>query len=54
MPFLNGVTTSGKDLSQCMALIRGPAGKNVRLEVLDPGNDRARTIELTLRKFLTS
>ena len=51
---INDVTTSGKDLGQCMDLIRGPAGKRVRLELIDPEGDQVRTVELTLRKFLTS
>jgi D-alanyl-D-alanine-carboxypeptidase/D-alanyl-D-alanine-endopeptidase len=49
---INGTDTRGKKLAECLALLRGPAGSKVRLELLGPQN-QVSTMELTREKFLT-
>jgi predicted metalloprotease with PDZ domain len=45
--------TEGKDLAECINLLRGPAGTKVRLEVIDLERNKTNTVELTREKFLT-
>jgi CubicO group peptidase (beta-lactamase class C family) len=51
---IDGVSTQGKGLTECAALIRGLSGTKVRLELVDPKQNTTNTIELTRQKFLTS
>ena len=46
---INDVPTYGKTIGECLALIRGPAGKQVRLELADASGGKV--YELTTRKF---
>jgi CubicO group peptidase (beta-lactamase class C family) len=46
---INDMTTYGKTIQECLAQIRGPAGKQVRLELADASGGKV--YELTTRKF---
>jgi CubicO group peptidase (beta-lactamase class C family) len=48
---INGVTTTGKSVADCMKLIEGPVGTKVRLELVASDASRTNTIELTKMKF---
>ena len=50
---INEVATTGKSLAECVGLLRGEAGTRLRLDVIDPVRQEARTAELTRRKFVT-
>jgi hypothetical protein len=47
---IDGVATAGKSLANCLALIHGPEGSTIRLELVDD-NGKSKTIELTRQKF---
>jgi serine-type D-Ala-D-Ala carboxypeptidase/endopeptidase len=51
---INGITVEGKNLDECMNLIRGPVGTKVRLEIINPDREETNIVELTKQKFLTS
>jgi len=51
---INGVSIEGKSMAECLGLMGGPAGKQVRLELLDPKLNETKVVELTKGKFLTS
>jgi CubicO group peptidase (beta-lactamase class C family) len=51
---INGISVEGKNLDECMNLIRGPVGTKVRLEIVNPNREETNTVELTRQKFLTS
>jgi len=44
---IDGTTTDGKPLKECVDMVRGPAGTKVRLELVDMSNIRTNTVELT-------
>lgn len=50
---IDDTDTTGKSLAECSRLVRGPEGKSVRLELIDPERPRITTVESTRRKFLT-
>jgi serine-type D-Ala-D-Ala carboxypeptidase/endopeptidase len=50
---IDGVATAGKTLAECVALIRGPPGTKVRLEVVDPIQNKTQTFEITRQRFQT-
>lgn len=50
---INGTSVAGRTASECVAMMAGPAGKNIRLELFDPETEQTSQIELTKRKFLT-
>jgi CubicO group peptidase (beta-lactamase class C family) len=50
---VDDVALRDKELAECMALLRGPAGAKVRLVVRDPATNAERTVEMTRRKFRT-
>ena len=51
---INDVSVEGKSLTECLSLMGGPVGKQVRLELVDPERNEQKTVELTRQKFLTS
>ena len=51
---IDGISTADKEMAQCVKLLRGPAGTKVRLEVLDPQLNKAKSVELTRKKFTTA
>ncbi len=50
---IDGVSTAGKSLAECVALIRGAAGTTVQLELLDPQKNEPKTVVLTRQSFTT-
>jgi len=48
---VDGVSTAGKSLAECLGLIRGKAGTKVRLELVNPKRNETNTVELTRQKF---
>jgi C-terminal processing protease CtpA/Prc len=42
---------TGRNLPECVNLIRGPAGSKVRLELVDLVQDKTNTVELTREKI---
>jgi CubicO group peptidase (beta-lactamase class C family) len=50
---INGTAVDGKRSNECFDLMRGPAGTNIRLDVVD-SNGKETVIEVNKRKFLTS
>ena len=51
---IDDVSTTGKALTECAALIRGLSGTKVRLELFDPKQNTTNTVEVARGKFLTS
>jgi CubicO group peptidase (beta-lactamase class C family) len=51
---IDDIATNGKSLAECLALIRGPAGTKVRLEVVDPQRDETKSVEVTRQRFVMS
>lgn len=51
---IDGMPVAGKSMQECLALIRGPEGSKVRLEVMTSDRNKTRTVELLRRKFVTS
>ena len=49
---INDTSLRGKELNECVALLGGPAGSKLRLELVDAAQ-QAKVIELTRQKFLT-
>jgi membrane protease YdiL (CAAX protease family) len=44
---IDGATTDGKSLKDCGDMVRGPAGSNVKLELVDMTDNKTNTVELT-------
>ena len=44
---IDGTSTAGMDLKQCIDMIHGPAATTVTLEVLDPKNNTSQSVTLT-------
>ena len=44
---IDGIPTDGKPPQQCVDLVRGPAGSQVKLELVDPTRNQTNTVELT-------
>ena len=51
---INGSSTEGKTITECLGLMRGPIGTKVQLEVMDSESKVTKTVELTKQKFLTA
>jgi CubicO group peptidase (beta-lactamase class C family) len=51
---INGVSVEGKELRECVAMLGGPPGGAVQLEISVPDGKETRTVEVTRQKFLTS
>lgn len=51
---INGVSTVDKSAAECVNLIRGPVGTEVRLDVFDPESSETRSVELVRSKFAMS
>jgi hypothetical protein len=49
---INGVSTTGKSLEECGAMLVGEAGTSVELAVKEPNAAEARKVKLTREKFL--
>lgn len=49
---INGVSVEGKTVKQCLDMMNGPAGTQVRLELIDQSDGPTRTVELTKQTFL--
>jgi serine-type D-Ala-D-Ala carboxypeptidase/endopeptidase len=49
---IGDVTVAGKSLAECVALMRGDADTEVRLELLDPQRKQVNGVDLVRRKFL--
>jgi C-terminal processing protease CtpA/Prc len=43
---VDGVPTKNKPLEECIKMIRGTAGSKVKLELVDPTNNKTNTVEL--------
>lgn len=48
---IDGTTTDGKSLKDCGDMMRGPAGSQVKLELVDMTNSKTNTVELTRGKI---
>jgi D-alanyl-D-alanine-carboxypeptidase/D-alanyl-D-alanine-endopeptidase len=48
---VDGVSTAGKTMAECLGLIRGKAGTKVRLELMNPKRNETNTVELMRQKF---
>jgi hypothetical protein len=48
---INGTSTAGKSLSQCVFLTRGRVGTEVVLELFDPGSKQTNIVETTRERF---
>jgi len=51
---INDVPTAGKCLDQCLVLLRGEVGTQLRLDLVNPEGRQTSKVELTRRKFLVS
>jgi CubicO group peptidase (beta-lactamase class C family) len=51
---IDGASLEGKNMGDCLKLLRGPAGSKVQLEVVDPQSKESRVVEVTRAKFTTS
>lgn len=51
---IGDVSTAGKTLAECVNLIRGPVGTNVRLELVESRGSETRTVDVTRDKFSTA
>ena len=49
---IDGVSTEGKSLLECLNLLRGNEGTKVRLELVSPERTRTNTVELVRHKLL--
>ncbi len=49
---IDGTPTANKNLADCVALIRGPAGSRLTLELADAGQEHATAVDLTRQTFL--
>lgn len=49
---INGVSVEGKDIAECLALLRGEAGASVQLETINSRSNETKTVALTRRKVL--
>ena len=48
---IDGQELTGRNLPECVNLIRGPVGTKVRLELVDLVQDKTNTVELTREKI---
>ncbi len=48
---VDGVPVEGKNLADCVNLIRGPVGTTVQLELITPDMNQTNTVELTRKKL---
>jgi CubicO group peptidase (beta-lactamase class C family) len=51
---IDGISVEGKTPRECASMIGGPLGGKVRLELLDPQDAKARTVDLTRQRFITA
>jgi C-terminal processing protease CtpA/Prc len=51
---INDVSTAGKSLEQCLVLLRGEAGTQLRLDLVNPQGLQTSKVELTRRKLVVS
>jgi C-terminal processing protease CtpA/Prc len=49
---IDGTTTDGKLLKECVDMLRGGVGTKVKLELVDPANSKTNTVELTRERIL--
>ena len=49
---INGVSTKNKSLQEGLALMRGPVGTKIRLELAGTNPDDVKVVEMTKKKFL--
>jgi C-terminal processing protease CtpA/Prc len=49
---IDGTTTDGKLLKECVDMLRGEVGTKVKLELVDPANSKTNTVELTRERVL--
>ena len=49
---IDGTATDDKRLEDCVAMLRGPAGTKVKLELIDTASGKTNTVELTRGKVL--
>jgi len=49
---IDGTTTEGKLLKECVDMLRGEVGTRVKLELVDPANSKTNTVELTRERIL--
>jgi len=49
---IDGTTTDGKLLKECVDMLRGAVGTKVKLELVDPANSKTNTAELTRERIL--
>jgi D-alanyl-D-alanine-carboxypeptidase/D-alanyl-D-alanine-endopeptidase len=51
---IDDTDTAGLSLTDCMKLLKGPAGSKVRLALVDTESKEPKSVELVRKKFLTS
>jgi C-terminal processing protease CtpA/Prc len=49
---IDGTTTDGKLLKECVDMLRGAVGTKVKLELVDTTNSKTNTVELTRKRIL--
>ena len=49
---IDGTTTDGKLLKECVDMVRGAVGTKVKLELVDTANSKTNTVELTRERIL--
>jgi carboxyl-terminal processing protease len=49
---IDGTTTDGKLLKECVDMVRGAVGTKVKLELVDTANSKTNTVELTRGRIL--
>ena len=49
---IDGTATDGKRLEDCVAMLRGPIGTKVKLELIDAANSKTNTVELARERIL--
>ena len=49
---IDGVATAGKRLEESVAMLRGPAGSKVKLELIDATATKTNTVELARKRVL--
>src|SRR2546425_11807869 len=50
---IDGVATAGRRLEDCVAMLRGPAGTKVKLELIETAASKTNTVELTRERILS-
>jgi CubicO group peptidase (beta-lactamase class C family) len=50
---INGLSVKGKSVADCLAMMPGPVGTEVRLDIIDSASSETRTVTLAKERFIT-